>query len=685
VFRGQWENSVLPIQEDSSKGMLFTSYITWTIISGILYLFNWCSRGRLARYSLAHFDQHRWLAAILAPLNKEKVSRIGSEDLQQPSTSATAGTLRKRAASYGNRPRFWLERWALSYKRKWRLTFSVRFRFIVHLLSYAMFLALISFIAFTETTPELQKADFALALWIVGLALVEAEQLKHRGLSEHFRDGFNKIDAAHVLTYALILAAKFAAAFISQPRVVSVLLGYYDAMFACVLIVSYTRTLYALLAFRSVGPLLIVVGRMMGDVVRFLCLASVVLAGFAFSLFKLFRGVAIPGGIASSSSSSSGDGQQRNLIVHAAEASSAVGAGDSFLRTLAGLYFAIVGSADLDLGSGYREILGNVLVGVFMVTTTIVLVNLLIAMMSSSFQKVEAQSDIEWKARFAQLVTDFGTTSVVPAPLNIVSWAVWLIVNPFARCVLGCQMLCCLGRRKRIVSLDESDGGDDGRGSKFMIGRKSKSGEIEEQESALLDDSRDGDYVDEAKEEEDEDEGEGDITMDLTEEVKGLEEETAEHEREEMEREEAVAASEHRYFSDSSFGRYVQGLSRELFQEGLEAEASVRNSAAAMFVSVSSSQEKNASKRSLHRHQSRRVSVSVRRPAAQQPLFSAAPATAAPVATAPAALLQNPALLAETKDMLKEAVSQLLVEWSLVPATSPSTSAAAVHRQTKKK
>ena len=55
-----------------------------------------------------------------------------------------------------------------------------------------------------------------------------------------------------------------------------------------------------------------------------------------------------------------------------------------------------------------------------MTVTLIVLINLLIAMMSNTYQRIEAQSDIEWKFGRAKLIRNMNRTLSTPSPINLI-------------------------------------------------------------------------------------------------------------------------------------------------------------------------------------------------------------------------------------------------------------------------
>ena len=85
--------------------------------------------------------------------------------------------------------------------------------------------------------------------------------------------------------------------------------------------------------------------------------------------------------------------------------------------------FGLNGAGDLKieiLGQpDWTLILFKVFFGVYMLVTVVVLINLLIAMMSDTYQRIQAQSDIEWKYGLAKLIRSMHRTQQTPSPLNL--------------------------------------------------------------------------------------------------------------------------------------------------------------------------------------------------------------------------------------------------------------------------
>lgn len=89
------------------------------------------------------------------------------------------------------------------------------------------------------------------------------------------------------------------------------------------------------------------------------------------------------------------------------------------------LFFALFGLTepdkipDVERSPPATAILAKMVFGVYLVLTFIVLINLLIAMMSDTYQRIQAQSDTEWKFGRAVLIRDMSHKSGIPSPFNL--------------------------------------------------------------------------------------------------------------------------------------------------------------------------------------------------------------------------------------------------------------------------
>ncbi|XP_026842997.1 serine/threonine-protein phosphatase 6 regulatory ankyrin repeat subunit A isoform X2 [Drosophila persimilis] len=80
------------------------------------------------------------------------------------------------------------------------------------------------------------------------------------------------------------------------------------------------------------------------------------------------------------------------------------------------------------------EYLFKIVFGIYMLVSVVVLINLLIAMMSDTYQRIQAQSDIEWKFGLSKLIRNMHRTTTAPSPLNLVTtWFMWIVEKVKAR------------------------------------------------------------------------------------------------------------------------------------------------------------------------------------------------------------------------------------------------------------
>uniref|UniRef100_A0AAY4D3A9 Ion transport domain-containing protein n=1 Tax=Denticeps clupeoides TaxID=299321 RepID=A0AAY4D3A9_9TELE len=89
------------------------------------------------------------------------------------------------------------------------------------------------------------------------------------------------------------------------------------------------------------------------------------------------------------------------------------------------LFFALFGLTEpesmptLERSPPAAAVVAHLAFGIYLVVTVIVLINLLIAMMSDTYQRIQAQSDTEWKFGRAVLIRDVSQRSSTPSPFNI--------------------------------------------------------------------------------------------------------------------------------------------------------------------------------------------------------------------------------------------------------------------------
>lgn len=171
------------------------------------------------------------------------------------------------------------------------------------------------------------------------------------------------------------------------------------------------------------GPWAIIIGNLMKDLARFLAVLMIFMVGFSLVMVSLNhplheRREKLPG---ESVPSTLTGGTSSGILLTPI---------DAFEM----LFFAMFGLADWNdlkievLGQpNWTIVLFKIFLAVYLLVSVIVLINLLIAMMSDTYQRIEQQSDIEWKYGLAKLIRNMQTTVATASPLNLlVDWGAWV-------------------------------------------------------------------------------------------------------------------------------------------------------------------------------------------------------------------------------------------------------------------
>ncbi|XP_019629549.1 PREDICTED: short transient receptor potential channel 3-like [Branchiostoma belcheri] len=185
-----------------------------------------------------------------------------------------------------------------------------------------------------------------------------------------------------------------------DPKLVS------ECLFAVGCTMAFCRVFINFPISEELGPLQISLGRMMGDIIRFIIIFFVIFVAFWMGLFNLYNYYTLEG--------------------RPVESFGFIDWYQAF-RTL---FWSLFGMVELDsdptivpgVEQELVERVGWFLFGLYNVASIIVLLNMLIAMMNKSYEHITADSDVEWKFSRAKLyMLYFGKgISVAPFPFNLV-------------------------------------------------------------------------------------------------------------------------------------------------------------------------------------------------------------------------------------------------------------------------
>ncbi|XP_050498133.1 transient receptor potential protein-like isoform X3 [Diabrotica virgifera virgifera] len=331
-------------------------------------------------------------------------------------------------------------------------------KFIVHSASYAFFLTLLGaasqrveilFLEWfgTDWVQDIVKewkrkergaffgiAECGVILYVVSLIWGELRSLWCDGIEEYISDLWNIVDFITNIFYVIWLALRLTSVYICwrderngkttwypreewdsfEPMLLS------EGAFAAGMIFSFLKLVHIFSVNPHLGPLQISLGRMIIDIVKFFFIYTLVLFAFGCGLNQLLWYYAelekkkcyhLPSGLPDF------DNNDKACTIWRRYA--------NLFETSQSLFWASFGLVDLmcfELTGikGFTRFWALLMFGSYSVINIIVLLNMLIAMMSNSYQIISERSDTEWKfARSRLWVNYFESGDTLPPPFNI--------------------------------------------------------------------------------------------------------------------------------------------------------------------------------------------------------------------------------------------------------------------------
>ncbi|XP_059140992.1 short transient receptor potential channel 6-like [Physella acuta] len=287
-----------------------------------------------------------------------------------------------------------------------------------------------------------QVTEILILIWVIAMVVQECQELWSQGIRSHFSDKFNLLDfvllSVYIATYSLrfLCIKKLNSSVYELQNVPEFNLSFgveahiywinadrsfwdsYDpintaeGLFAIANIFSFSRIAYLLRANETLGPLQISLGRMINDIMQFFALAVIVIIAFLVALRNLYWYY-----------SNRDDIEINGLGIPKPEAVEKYGDELAAFRTV---FWAIYGrgqDTDVSLGNynnTVTEKIGESISGLYHIIMIILLLNILVAMMTRTFDKTAEDADIEWKFARSTLYMEYITKGrVLPVPFNI--------------------------------------------------------------------------------------------------------------------------------------------------------------------------------------------------------------------------------------------------------------------------
>ncbi|OAF64131.1 hypothetical protein A3Q56_08140 [Intoshia linei] len=185
-----------------------------------------------------------------------------------------------------------------------------------------------------------------------------------------------------------------------------------NQFFATSLLLCCLQLLDFLIFHHLFGPWAIIIRDLMKDLIRFMVILFLFIFGFCLNITAIYQPIKPP--IKNDTFLGTGDGSGGSVTMN-------------FSKVLEMLFFSLFGLIEpenlppLHRNPDWSTILTKVMFGLYLIISLIVLVNLLIALLSDTYQRIQAQSDVEWKFGRAKLFMNLTKTATTPAPFNLLT------------------------------------------------------------------------------------------------------------------------------------------------------------------------------------------------------------------------------------------------------------------------
>ncbi|ELW71838.1 Short transient receptor potential channel 2 [Tupaia chinensis] len=400
----------------------------------------------LARLRLAvNYNQKRFVAH---PICQQVLSSIWCGNLAGWRGSTTIWKLFVAFLIFLTMPFLCLGYWLAPKSRLGRLLKIPVLKFLLHSASYLWFLI---FLLGESLAMEMQLSTFRgrsqsvwetslHMVWVTGFLWFECKEVWIEGLRSYLLDWWNFLDVVILSLYLASFALRLLLAGLAHMHCRDATKGaachYFttaerrewrtedpqflaEVLFAVTSMLSFTRLAYILPAHESLGTLQISIGRMIDDMIRFMFILMIILTAFLCGLNNIY----VPY-------------QETERL-------------GNFNETFQFLFWTMFGMEEHSVVDMPQflvpEFVGRALYGIFTIVMVIVLLNMLIAMITNSFQKIEDAADVEWKfARSKLYLSYFREGLTLPVPFNILPSpkAIFYFLRRICRFICCCCSCC---------------------------------------------------------------------------------------------------------------------------------------------------------------------------------------------------------------------------------------------------
>ncbi|XP_078384472.1 short transient receptor potential channel 4-like isoform X1 [Oculina patagonica] len=323
-------------------------------------------------------------------------------------------------------------------KRCWKFRMLYEYpysKFINHTMSYVVFLCLVFASSYTEkfgtTATGLVWIDYPVLVFVCGLFLQGALEITRRGFLNYFSKWWNVVDTLIVLTFLLSYIVWLSAWGIYgewKPRKDAFIVS--NTIYASATVMAFFHLAHILQVNSVLGPLQLSLYKMLKDVLKFLAIFLLLYIAFATGVVKIYSYY-----VASQIRLKELDDS------HDYNASHPFG---RHIDVFNEMFWLLVGGVEEenipveDPAFVLTSTFGRIFMVAHVICTVMVAINMLIAMMNNSFNKIMENAIVEWQFSRTQMWLEWiDEGNTIPVPFNIVYYFLYCFRPNF------CKTCCC--------------------------------------------------------------------------------------------------------------------------------------------------------------------------------------------------------------------------------------------------
>nr|XP_058970450.1 short transient receptor potential channel 4-like isoform X1 [Pocillopora verrucosa] len=287
--------------------------------------------------------------------------------------------------------------------------------FLKDKLSQFVFIVLHLRISVLPSSVSAKTEEYLILIFYVGSLLTEVQQYRTSQSRVYLRNMWNYVDVMTLSLHALILVLRIITICLRGDPYHNRLLEVVNHFYGITTLLLVLRFSSILEVNKTVGPLQLALFRMCIDLAIILIQFFFVIVAFSVAITMIYTAeisYLIPTG-------------QKKINGTHFDGFCAEGRTACLFKASTHLVWSVFGLTNLETMKSHGE-LSSAVVGVlyvlFLILSVIMLINMLVALLTNTYQKVETNADVEWKFSRAVVADEYRRFHPIVAPFNIISF-----------------------------------------------------------------------------------------------------------------------------------------------------------------------------------------------------------------------------------------------------------------------